>query len=90
MEFSDFFYRSPPEAHYFHYRSGQFSGLERKSIQPSALAVKDGNVRALQRFVSVAPWADDKIISKYRSLVNEDLGNPDGALLFDESADPDF
>jgi SRSO17 transposase len=59
--------------------------LERKSIEPIALAVKDGNVRAMQRFVSDAPWDDHKILSKYRSLVNEDLGSLDGALIFDES-----
>jgi SRSO17 transposase len=64
---------------------GQFSALERKSIEPIALAVKDGNVRALQRFVSDAPWDDERMISKYRSLVNDDLGSTDGALIFDES-----
>ena len=37
------------------YMAGQFSDLERKSIEPIALAVIDGNVRALQRFVSDAP-----------------------------------
>ena len=65
--------------------AGQFSELERKSIEPIALALKDGNVRALQRFVSDAPWDDDRIMSKYRSLVSDDLGSPDGALIFDES-----
>jgi SRSO17 transposase len=59
--------------------------LERKSIEPIALAVEDGNVRALQRFVSDASWDEDNMIAKYRSLVNDDLGSPDGALIFDES-----
>ena len=66
--------------------AGQFSPLERKSIEPIALAVKDGNVRAMQRFVSDAPWDDDNILTKYRSFVNDDLGSPDGALIFDESS----
>ncbi len=48
--------------------AGQFSELERKSIEPIALAVKDGNVRAMQRFVSVVQWDDENILSKYRSL----------------------
>jgi SRSO17 transposase len=43
--------------------AGQFSPLERKSIEPVALAVEEGNVRALQRFVSDAPWDEDKMIS---------------------------
>jgi SRSO17 transposase len=65
--------------------AGQFSQLERKSIEPIALAIEGGNVRAMQRFVSVASWDDDKITFKYRSYANEDLGSEDGALIFDES-----
>ena len=84
-QFADCFHRSESREHFFNYMAGQFSDLERKSIEPIALAVKDGNVRALQRFVSVASWDDDKIISKYRSFVNDDLGSSDGALIFDES-----
>jgi len=84
-QFADCFQRSESRDHFFNYMVGQFSPLERKSIEPIALAVKDGNVRAMQRFVSDAPWDDEKMIAKYRSLVNADLGSPDGALIFDES-----
>ena len=65
--------------------SGQFSELERKSIEPIALNIKGGNVRAMQRFVSDAPWDDDNIMSKYLNLAASDFGSPDGALIFDES-----
>ena len=85
-QFATCFQRSESRDHFFNYMVGQFSDLERKSIEPIALAVIDGNVRALQRFVSDAPWDDDKIITKYRSFVNDDLGRPDGALIFDESS----
>ena len=84
-QFADCFQRSESRAHFFKYMAGQFSPIERKSIEPIALAVKDGNVRAMQRFVSDAPWDDNKMIAKYRNLVNDDLGSPDGALIFDES-----
>jgi len=84
-QFADCFKRSESREHFLKYMVGQFSALERKSIEPIALAVKDGNVRALQRFVSDAPWDDERMISKYRSLVNDDLGSTDGALVFDES-----
>ena len=84
-QFADCFQRSESREHFFNYMSGQFSPIERKSIEPIALALKDGNVRALQRFVSDAPWDDAKMIYKYRSQVNDDLGSPDGALIFDES-----
>jgi len=84
-QFAEGFQRSESREHFFNYMAGQFSDLERKSIEPIALGLPDGNVRSLQRFVSEAPWEDDHILSTYRSLVSEDLGSPDGALIFDES-----
>ncbi len=81
-QFADCFQRSESRNHFYKYMAGQFSPLERKSIEPIALAVKDGNVRAMQRFVSDAPWSEDKMIAKYRSLVNDGLGSTDGALIF--------
>jgi SRSO17 transposase len=85
-QFADCFQRSESREHFFNYMAGQFSPLERKSIEPIALALKDANVRSLQRFVSDAPWDDDNMITKYRSFVNDDLGTPDGALIFDETS----
>ena len=84
--FSDCFHRSESRDHFFRYMVGQFSELERKSIEPIALNVEDGNVRPMQRFISDAEWDDDKILNKYHNLVNEDMGTADGVLIFDESA----
>ena len=84
-QFHDCFQRSESRANFLKYMIGQFSELERKSIEPIALNVKGGKVRAMQRFVSDAPWDDGKIMLKYRSQVNVDLGSPDGAIIFDES-----
>jgi SRSO17 transposase len=39
----------------------------------------------MQRFVSDAPWDDEHIMQKYRNMVSDDLGQPDGAIIFDES-----
>jgi SRSO17 transposase len=83
--FADCFRRSELRDNFFRYMAGQFSQLERKSIEPIAFAIEGGKVRAMQRFVSDAIWDDERIIDKYRSLVNEDIGHPDGALIFDES-----
>jgi SRSO17 transposase len=83
--FSDCFFRSESREHFFHYMVGQFSELERKSIEPIALAVREGNIRAMQRFVSEAIWDNKKILYKYRSMVNDDLGDPNGVLIFDET-----
>lgn len=64
---------------------GQFSELERKSIEPIALNVENATVRSMQRAISDAVWDDEKISIKYRSLVVEDMGDPNGAIIFDES-----
>ncbi|OGW17571.1 MAG: hypothetical protein A3G93_01355 [Nitrospinae bacterium RIFCSPLOWO2_12_FULL_45_22] len=64
---------------------GQFSELERKSIEPIALTVQDGKVRSMQRFISDVVWDEEKVLYKYRGLVNEDLGDPKGVLIFDET-----
>ena len=45
--FHDCFPRSEPRAHFFDYMVGQLSPLERKSIEPMALRVPDGNVRGV-------------------------------------------
>lgn len=84
-EFADCFQRSESRDHFFRYMAGQFSELERKSIEPIAFAVEGGQVRAMQRFVSDAPWDEEKIMDKYRNMVKEDLGHPSGAIVFDES-----
>lgn len=83
--FADCFRRSELRGNFFRYMAGQFSQLERKSIEPIAFAVEGGKVRAMQRFVSDAIWDDERIMAKYRSFVNEDIGHPDGAIIFDES-----
>ena len=85
-QFHDCFQRSESRGHFLRYMTGQFSELERKSIEPIALAVKDGKVRAMQRFVSDAPWDDENIAYKYRSMVNDDLGSSDAAVVLDESS----
>ena len=84
-EFADCFQRTESRDNFFRYMVGQFSPIERKSIEPISIAVEGAKVRAMQRFVSDAPWDDCNIMVKYRNFVNEDMGHPDGAIIFDES-----
>ena len=86
--FRDCFHRSESRGHFYRYMVGQFSELERKSIEPIALNVEEGNVRPMQRFISDAEWKEDEILNKYHNLVNEDFGTADGALIFDETGFP--
>ena len=84
-QFQGCFMRSEPRENFFLYMAGQFSSLERKSIEPIALQVEAGNVRAMQRFVSDVVWDEKIMLREYHTLVNEDLGDPEGILIFDES-----
>src|SRR5262249_45261059 len=83
--FHDCFARSEPRAHFFDYMVGQLSKLERKSIEPMALHVKGGTIRGLQRFISDVHWDEEQMRWNYHQLVAEELGEPDGVLMFDET-----
>jgi SRSO17 transposase len=81
----DCFPRSEPRAHFFDYMVGQLSALERQSIEPMALQVPGGSVRGLQRFLSEVPWDEEHMRWIYHQLVADEMGAPEGVLLFDET-----
>lgn len=83
--FHDCFPRSEPRAHFFDYMVGQFSKLERKSIEPMALQVEGGTIRGLQRFISDGVWDEEQMVWNYHQLVAEEMGDPEGVLMFDET-----
>jgi SRSO17 transposase len=83
--FHDCFARSEPRAHFFDYMVGQFSKLERKSIEPMALEVEGGTIRGMQRFISDVHWDEEQMQWNYHQLVADELGEPDGVLMFDET-----
>src|SRR5215831_17571241 len=83
--FRDGFARQEPRDQFFNYMVGQFSPLERKSIEPMALQVEGGNVRAMQRLVSDALWDEAAMLERYHGLVRDEMGEPDGVLIVDET-----
>jgi DDE superfamily endonuclease len=83
--FHDCFARSEPRAHFFDYMVGQWSPLERKSIEPMALQVAGGTIRGMQRFLSNVLWDEAHMRWNYHQLVAEEMGAPDGVLMFDET-----
>ena len=83
--FHDCFTRSEPRAHFFDYMVGQCSKLERKSIEPMALQVEGGCLRGMQRFISDAVWDEEQMRWNYHHLVADEMGDPDGVLMFDET-----
>jgi SRSO17 transposase len=86
--FHDCFARREPRDHFFYYMVGQFSELDRKSIEPIALQVEGGNVRAMQRGISDAIWDEAQMLRTYHRLVEDDMGDPEGVVIFDESGFP--
>jgi SRSO17 transposase len=83
--FHDCFARSESRAHCFDSRVGQCSKLERKSIEPMALHVEGGTVRGLQRFISDVHWDEEQMRWNYHQLVADEMGDPEGVLMFDET-----
>jgi SRSO17 transposase len=50
-----------------------------------ALRVPGGSVRGLQRFLSEVPWDEEHMRWIYHQLVADEMGAPDGVLMFDET-----
>lgn len=73
------------------YLHGLLLDLERKSVEPIAIALHgpyDKHVRALQSFLNAGPWDDDAILRQHWHEVNTTLGDADGVLLLDGSDFP--
>jgi len=85
-QFADCFSRQEPRDNFFQYMVGQMSHLERKSIEPIALSVEDAKVRAMQHFISDVVWDEERIVSRYRGMVADDMGDAEGILIFDETS----
>ena len=62
--------------------------LERKSIEPMALALEGGNVQAMQQFIGQGQWQDEALLQQHWRLVNETLGETDGVCIVDSSEFP--
>lgn len=87
-EFADLFYRVE-QAHWsYKYLQGLMLPLERKAIQPMALALEGGNVQAMQQFIGQGRWQDEPVLRKHRHLVDETLGEADGVCIIDGSEFP--
>jgi SRSO17 transposase len=66
---------------------GLVGGIERKSVEPIAIA--DGQERGpLQHFVGSSKWDESPILKLLRSEVAQEMGDPDGVFVIDGSAVP--
>jgi len=89
--FAPLFGKEQAQDHAFTYVKGLMVCPERKSIEPIALCVGDGQVSALQKFINIAPWDHDDAQAEVQSVFADELvptaaGSPIGVVgIVDES-----
>jgi SRSO17 transposase len=82
--FAPLFQRSEQRKWALAYLNGQLLELDRKSIEPMALALEGGEVQGMQQFISVGPWDDERVLEKHQELVADTLGDAEtGVLILD-------
>ena len=86
-EFDDCFGRSEPREHLRTYVSGQLSALQRKSVEPIALAA-DVPPRTLQRFLESIEWDEERLRDKSQQIVARDHADPDAIGVVEETGHP--
>ncbi len=86
--FSPLFARREQRGWGLQYMQGLLADLPRKSVEPMALALPAGNVRAMQQFLGEGAWDDRAILAAHQRLVGETLGEPDGIVIVDGSEFP--
>jgi len=86
--FSPLFARREQRGWGLQYMQGLLADLPRKSVEPMALALPEGNVRAMQQFLGEGAWDDRAILAAHQRLVAETLGEPDGIVIVDGSEFP--
>jgi SRSO17 transposase len=83
--FADLYYRKE-QAHWgLKYLQGLMLPIERKSIEPMALALDGGDVQAMQQCIGQGQWQDDALLQQHWRLVDETLGEADGVYIVDGS-----
>jgi len=82
------FLMSPEQGrHAWEYVGGLFSDMKRKSAETIAY-LHDQDRQAMQKFIGQAPWDHRPLIGELVRQVGEELGEPDGVLVFDPSGFP--
>jgi SRSO17 transposase len=71
--FAPLFGKEQAQDHAYTYVKGLMVCPERKSIEPIALTVGDGQVSALQKFINIAPWDRDDVQAEVQSVFADEL-----------------
>lgn len=84
-QFEDCFARRDTRAHLPVYIRGQLSDLQRKSVEPIALAA-GVPVRTLQEFLRQHRWDEDRLRNRLQQLVAQEQGDPQAIGIIDETS----
>jgi SRSO17 transposase len=79
--------RSEQGQHACHYVAGLLSELEYKNVESIAY-LHDQPREPLQQFIGQSPWDHGPWLTELARQVGQQLGSPDGVLVFDPSAFP--
>jgi len=69
------------------YLQGQLLDLERKTIEPLALAVAGGDVQAVQPFISQSTWDAEAVLLRHQEIVAATLGDAETGVLIVDGCD---
>ncbi len=83
QRFAEGFRRKEQRRWSLKYMQGQMLEIKRKSIEPMAQALDDGNIQALQQFISEGAWSDTEVLQAHQARVADTLGRPNGVLILD-------
>jgi SRSO17 transposase len=78
---------SEQRRHTQEYVAGLLSNVRRKNIESLAY-LYDQERRALQKFIGECPWDHRPLLELLACQVGQELGEPDGVIVFDPSAFP--
>jgi len=87
QQFRDCFSSCKSRAHLHTYVQGQLSNLDRKSVEPIALAA-DVPPRTLQQFLNSLAWDQEQLVDTLQGLVARDHPSPRAIGLIDETSCP--
>jgi len=71
--FAPLFGKEEAQDHAYTYLKGLMVCPERKSIEPIALCTGTGQVSGLQKFIGVAPWQSDDVLTEIQSAFADEL-----------------
>lgn len=88
-QFAPLFGRDETQVHSEQYLRGLFvQHADRRNAENLAEAIAGTSPRALQRFVTNAPWEDARVLTRLQRVVGAQLSAPDGVWVLDDSGFP--